>query len=56
MQSSKQSVTTVKERLNKKPIDYGKNTIDFLNRLTEDELKETNIKYRISVITWERKH
>ena len=29
IQSSKKSVTVVKERLKKKPIDYAKNTIDF---------------------------
>ena len=48
-------MTSVKERLNKKTIDYAKNTIDFLNGLTEDEFKATNIEDRISIITWERK-
>ena len=45
----------MKERLNKNPIDYAKNTIDFLNGLKEDELKATNIKDRIPIITWARK-
>ena len=53
--SSKQSVIVVKERLNKNPIDYAKNTIYFLNGLTEEELNIANIKYRISIITWARK-
>ena len=55
IKSAKQSVIVVKERLNKKPIDYAKNTIDFLNGLTEDEMKATNIKEKIYIITWARK-
>ena len=55
MQSARKSVTTVKQRLNKKPIDTVNNTIDFLNALIEDELKSANIKDIISIITWERK-
>ena len=55
MQDAMQSVTTVKERLNKKPIETANNTIYFLNGLTEDELKTTNIKDTISIITWARK-
>ena len=54
IQSSKQSVTAVKERLKKNPIDYVKNTIDFLNGLTEDALKEANSKDIICIITWVR--
>ena len=45
----------MRERLNKKPIDYAKNSIDFLNELTKDELKTPNIKDKISIITWDRK-
>ena len=48
-------MTVVKEKLNKNPIDYAKNTIYFLNGLTEEELNIANIKYRISIITWGRK-
>ena len=44
----------MKERLNKNPIDYVENTIDFLNGFTEEELNRTNIKDRISIITWAR--
>ena len=55
IKSAKQSVIAMKERLNKKPIDYAKHTIDFLNGLKEDELKATNIKDRIPIITWARK-
>ena len=51
MQDSRQSVTTVKEVLNKNPIDNANNTISFLNGLTEDYLKEASIKDRISIIT-----
>ena len=55
IQSAKLSVETLKERLNKNPIETANNTIKFLNVLTEDKLKATNIKDRISIITWERK-
>ena len=55
LQSTKQSVTVVKERMNKNPIYYAKNTIDFLNGLTEEELKTTNIKDTISIIKCARK-
>lgn len=41
--------------LNKNPIDIANNTISFLNDLTEDDLKTTNIKDMTSVITWEKK-
>ena len=55
IQSSRKSVAVVKEVLNKKPIDTANNSIGFLNGLNEDDLKTTNIKDRISVITWARK-
>ena len=48
-------MTTVGEILNKKPIDYAKNAIDFLNGLTKEELKTANIKDMISIINWDRK-
>ena len=51
VQSARKSVATVKEVLNKKPIDTKNNTISFLNGLTEGDLNTSNIKYRISVIT-----
>ena len=50
IKSSRQIVMTEKEKLNKKPIDYGNNAIKFLNGLTEDDLKNANIKDRISII------
>ena len=37
-------MTTATEKLNKKPIDYAKNSIKFLNGRTEDDLKNANIK------------
>ena len=55
MYSSRQSATIVKERLNKNPIETTNNFIHFLNGLTEDEMKSTNIKDRTSIITRERK-
>ena len=55
MQSSKQSVATVRERLNKNPIDYARNAIHFPNRLKEEEIRTTNLMDRISIITWARK-
>ena len=44
-----------REKLNKKPIDYANNVIKFLNGLSEDDLKKTNIKDRLSIMTWSRK-
>ena len=55
IQAAKQSVAAVKEVLNKNPIDTANNTLSFLSGLTEDDLKTTNIKEKISIITWERK-
>ena len=54
-QETKQSVKAVRERLNKNPVDYAINSIDFLNGLTEEELKVAHITDKISIITWERK-
>ena len=48
-------MTTTIEKLNKKPIDYANNAIKFLNRWTKDDLKNANIKDKISIITWARK-
>ena len=45
----------MKEDLNKKPIDTTNNTINFLNDLSEDDLKIMGVEEKISVITWERK-
>ena len=44
-----------RERLNTKPVDYANNAINFLNGLSEDDLKKENIKDRISIMTWDRK-
>ena len=55
VQSSKQIVTSTKEKLNKNPIDYANNAINFLNGLKEDELNTSNNKDRISIITQARK-
>ena len=49
------SCTTVKETLNSKPIDTTHNAINFLNTLSEEELKTTSIKDMITIITWEMK-
>ena len=43
------------EKINKKPIDYANNAINFLNGLREDDLKNENIKDILSIITWARK-
>ena len=41
--------------MNKKPVDYAKNDIDFLNSLSEDDLNKSNVKDMISIMTWARK-
>ena len=53
--SSKQAVTVGREKLNKKPIEYANNAIDFLNRILESVIKEVNIKDGILIMAWERK-
>ena len=52
IQSSRKIMTSPREKLNKNPIDYANNAINFLNGLTEDNLKNANIKDRKSIITW----
>ena len=51
IQSSRKIMTATTEKLNKKPIDYANNAIKFFNGLTEHDLKNANIKDRISIIT-----
>ena len=53
--ATKQSCTTMKEALNRKLIDTTKNTINFLNTLSEEELRTMIINDRIAIITWARK-
>ena len=53
--SSKKVVTLVREKINKKPIEYANNAIDFLSCLSESGLKECNINDRVPIMTWERK-
>ena len=53
--AAKQSCTTVKEALNKKPVDTTKNTTNFVNTPSEEELRAIGIKDRITIITWDRK-
>ena len=48
-------MTSAREKLNKNLIDYANNAINFLNGLTEDNLKNANIKDRKSIITWAKK-
>ena len=55
IQESKHSVKAVRERLNKNPLDYARNAIDFLNGLTEKDLKVSHIMDSIYVINWGRK-
>ena len=53
--SSRKVITVAREKLNKKPIEYSKNVIGFLNSLSEDDINKENVKDRISIMTWERK-
>ena len=45
----------MKENLNKKPLDYAKTDIEFLNGMTEKEIRKVGIRDGISIITWDRK-
>ena len=53
--SSRQALTAAKEKLNKKPVECAKNAIDFPNSLSKYYLNKSNVKYRISIMTWARK-
>ena len=53
--SSRQALTTTREKLNKKLVDCPKNAIDFINSLSEDDLRKANVQDRISIMTWDRK-
>ena len=53
--AARQSCTAVKEALNKNPMDTTKNTINFLNTLSEEYLRTMGIKDKITVIAWARK-
>ena len=53
--SSRHALTVARENMNKKPFDCAKNAINFLNSLSEDDLKKSNVKDRISIMTWARK-
>ena len=55
IQSSRKIMTSAGKKLNKNPVDYANNAINFLNGLTQDNLKNANIKDRKSIITWARK-
>ena len=55
IQEAKQSVRIVKEEMNKNPVDYAKNAIEFLNGIIEEEIRKDSIRDKISIITWARK-
>ena len=50
----RQSCTTVKETLDRKPTDTSRNTINLLNTLSEEELRTMRINDIITIITWVR--
>ena len=49
MRASRQSVTVVRQVLNKKPIDTAQNAIYFLNSLTKEEIRKEHIKYSVGI-------
>ena len=53
--ASRKSCTAVKEALNKNHMDASQNTINFMNDLSEDDLRTTKINDRITMITWAKK-
>ena len=55
IQSTRKSVAVARERITKTNVDYARNASEFLNGLTEEELRIANITDRISIITWARK-
>ena len=55
IQSFRQGMIVAREKLNKKPIEHENNAISFLNSLSKDDLKKSNIKDKISSLNWARK-
>ena len=53
--AAKQSGTTVKEALNKNPVDAATNTINYLNTMSKEYLRTMGIKEIFTVIPWARK-
>ena len=52
---ARQSCAVMKETLDKRSLETTQNAINFLNTLSEEELKIVGIRDRIIVITWTRK-
>ena len=50
-----QSCAVMKETLDKMSTKTDQNTMNFLNTLSEEELKTLGVTEKITVITWERK-
>ena len=52
---ARKSCITIKETLDRKPTDTARNTINFLNTLSKEDLRTMGIKDMIIVITWAKK-
>ena len=51
---ARHSCIAIKEGLDRKPTDTTRNTIKFVNTLSEEELRTMGVKDIIVVITWAR--
>ena len=52
--AAKQSCMAIKEALKKNPIDTAKKQINFLDTLSEEDLRTMGIKDRVTMITWSK--
>ena len=52
---ARKSYVVMKETLDKIPTETTHNIINFLNTLSEEEMKTVGIKYILTIITWARK-
>ena len=55
VQAAKKHIQTAKLDLHKRPFDTAEGAINFLNSLTDEDIKQGNIWDRIPVITWARR-
>ena len=55
MTEARKNILTVKQGLNKKPMEVAQNAINFLSTLSEDQVRRFDIQDRVVVISWARK-
>ena len=52
---ARHNILTVKQELNKKPMETAQNAINFLSTLSEGQVRRFDIRDRVVIISWDRK-